>query len=104
MEAKTTGIELIAEERLSAINYKNRTIIADVQFNSNPDTDFYDMYPLVMGAIDLIDPRGCKIPKHWNVEALRKRSTKPYMERLIIAGQLIAAEIDRLIYIEENPK
>lgn len=35
-------------------------------------------------------------PKGWDIDIWRKMLSKPYKKRLVIAGALIAAEIDRL--------
>ena len=37
-------------------------------------------------------------PENWNQDIIRNMVSKSYKERLIIAGALIAAEIDRLNY------
>lgn len=89
-----TGIELIAEERREQLEKHGRTIEEDVIGNSNGQ--------LVMGAMMLlsvdyeegIDPES--YPLGWDKDACQKMINKDYEQRLIIAGALIAAEIDRL--------
>ena len=44
------------------------------------------------------------VPEGWSFELFKKMCNKPYKERLVIAGALIAAEIDRLNAIERNLK
>ncbi len=41
-------------------------------------------------------------PEGWNKELHNKMMNKPYKDRLIIAGALIAAEIDRINRKKEN--
>jgi hypothetical protein len=95
---KKTGIELIAEERREQIEKHNRTIQQDINLN----TDFQ----LCSAAHRLLfspQDEGLElmketpfIPEGWNYAIWCKMVDKPYKERLIIAGALIAAEIDRL--------
>lgn len=95
-----TGIELISAERQEQIEKHGRTIESDVQQNT--------MNELCDGARFLLletpaqefeldeDMIHFMIPKTWDNELFFKMYRKPYKERLIIAGALIAAEIDRL--------
>ncbi|MDY8137588.1 hypothetical protein [Aquimarina sp. 2201CG5-10] len=93
---KTTGIELITKERKEQIEIHNRTIEDDKKFN----TDYQLSYAgccLVWTEIDnfLLDCR-YRPPTGWGLQSWHNMLDKPYKERLIIAGALIAAEIDRL--------
>ena len=89
-----TGIELIAQERQEQIEKHGRTVKRDVDENSH--------LQLVDAATKLCaDDMGgfwatdlC--PLGWSQTIWDKMTNKPYKERLIIAGALIAAEIDRL--------
>lgn len=89
-----TGAQLIAIEREEQLKKHNRTIALDVELNSE--------YQLSKAAATLIiDDAGgywssdlC--PEGWNQTIWDKMTNKSYKERLIIAGALIAAEIDRL--------
>jgi hypothetical protein len=87
-----TGIELIAAERQEQIEKHGRSIEADVKYNRTGQ--------LVSGAISLIraEHRGFweEMPMNWDVAICKKMAKKSYKERLVIAGALIAAEIDRL--------
>lgn len=88
-----TGIELIAEERAEQLLKHNRTIEKDVKENGS--------YQLAIGASKLLAyPAECHDyqtpPNGWSVDIYKKMRDKPYKERLIIAGALIAAELDRL--------
>ena len=83
-----TGIEMIAKERQEQIEKHGRTIEKDVRENSD--------YQLSIGALKLLDPTDQLPPNGWDINIYNKMRHKPYKDRLIIAGALIAAEIDRL--------
>lgn len=93
-----TGIQLIAKERIEQITKHNRTTGRDVLENNN--------YQLSKAANMLcLEDWGCLsedeiiedyCPENWDKTIWEKMVRKPYRERLIIAGALIAAEIDRL--------
>lgn len=87
-----SGIELIAQEREEQITKHHRSIEFDSVHNPSR--------ALTMGACALIAYDGSgyygEFPSHWSDDVCRKMISKPYRERLIIAGALIAAEIDRL--------
>lgn len=92
-----TGIELIAQERAEQIEKHGRTVEQDVLYNKD--------FQLVDAAENLIFPLEnypeygtdyISIPEDWNEGSFLKIMSKPYKERLIIAGALIAAEIDRI--------
>lgn len=91
-----TGIELITEERREQIEKHNRTIQQDVVYNSGFEK------PLTKAASALTIEFGNNLameamkPVNWDEEIWQKMMSKPYKERLVIAGALIAAEIDRL--------
>lgn len=84
------GIALILKERREQITKHFRTINNDIQFNEDEQ--------LRVAARVLLDP----VPKFenrpfgWDRAIWFKMINKPYKERLIISGALIAAEIDRL--------
>jgi len=99
----TSGIELIAQERTEQIEKHGRTVEKDVLKNTN--------FELARAAEALcfhekVNPD--TIVKHfipidtWSESACTKMAEKPYKERLIIAGALIAAEIDRLNYTNKT--
>jgi len=95
MESKKvmTGIELIAKERQEQIEKHNRTTERDVIENGS--------YQLSICASKILAyPAECNNyqtpPSQWDVDIYRKMREKPYKERLIIAGALLAAELDRL--------
>jgi hypothetical protein len=94
-----TGIELIANERREQIEKHGRTVELDLLLNTSSQ--------LSNGASKLcVDDIGGYWPTEtrpigWSQEIWDKMTNKPHKERLIIAGALIAAEIDRL---QANPE
>lgn len=93
-----TGIELISIERKEQIEKHGRTIESDVTINTqyqladaacrmawDPEAEGFDLM-----KEPLFTPTG------WNSEIWHRMLDKPYKERLIIAGALIAAELDRI--------
>ena len=95
---KKSGIELIAQERAEQISKHGRTIEQDVAENQ--------LSQLVDGAIGLLKTKRSQrdMPSYWSVEIWQKMINKSELERLIISGALIAAEIDRLQYESKNKK
>jgi len=91
---KKTGIELIAKERQEQIEKHGRTIAWDADRNSAEE--------LITAAHAAIDADDGQFPASWDLVAIQKICDKPYKERLIIAGALIAAEIDRLQAIDST--
>lgn len=96
-----TGIELIALERAEQIEKHGRTIQADVLNN--------DHRQLAAAAHKLCDPliysrHMISPPQNWNQSIWEHMVIRPYKERLIIAGALIAAEIDRIQSLQYNPE
>lgn len=91
---KKTGIELIALERQEQINKHGRSVEFDVEHNPNGE--------LSCGAGILSQafiPKNLPlIPNGWDERLWDKMLNKSYRKRLIIAGALIAAEIDRIQY------
>ena len=103
------GIELITLERQEQIAKHNYSIENDVKYNHGRYTindEKYNNPQLAHAASQLIMQdddvfrQHCYedifIPQDWDKEIWHKMLNKPYKERLIIAGALIAAEIDRL--------
>ena len=88
----TLGTHLINHERIRQINYKKRTIEDDYKLNAD--------YQLVDAAIKLLKGRQHESPEGWDSEMWNKMLAKDDYKRLAIAGALIAAEIDRLNYIQ----
>lgn len=89
-----TGIELIAIERAEQIEKHGRTVSDDVCYNGGGQLAECAEMLLAVEHEEGIDSHS--FPQGWDEEACRKMVDKPYKDRLIIAGALIAAEIDRL--------
>ena len=85
-----TGIELIAAERQEQFTKHERTIERDVKENPNGE--------LIDGAIACLTGNEGNFPINWDNNFTQNVVYKPIKERLIIAGALIAAEIDRINY------
>lgn len=83
-----TGIELIAIERKEQIEKHGRTIENDVVENEDGQLKY--------GAVALLTSLDEDFPAEWNYATCKKMMAKPELEKLIIAGAFIAAEIDRL--------
>lgn len=90
-----TGIQLIAKERKEQLEKHSFGIIYDVEQNNERQ--------LQIGAIRLLSDRNDKLPPDgWNRRTWKKMSEKGVKDRLIIAGALISAEIDRLQLLDKN--
>lgn len=88
-----TGIELINEEREDQLYKHKRTVGYDKEFNNQ--------FQLQEAAIKLLEePRRTRYrnmpPRGWDLFIWQRMWDKDYKERLMIAGALIAAEIDRI--------
>ena len=94
-----TGIELIAKERQEQIEKHGRTIEKDEKENTSCElsnvASFLAVNEHYRGCND-VDDIVDMMPEKWNKTICLKMMNKSYRERLIIAGALIAAEIDRL--------
>ncbi len=94
-----TGIELIAEERQKQIDKYSFT---GNHHKGHPE--WYDNLQLQFAATTLmmhefeevVDTKDC-LPDGWDQEWFDKLNAKTRKERLIIAGALIAAELDRIL-------
>lgn len=89
---KKSGIELIAEERREQIEKHGKTIESDIEFNKHSQLA-YAAEKLCVPSLDLYNY--CE-PQNWSEASWEKMCEKSYKDRLIIAGALIAAEIDRI--------
>lgn len=87
-----SGIDLIATERSQQLNLHGFTVKDDVFHNSEGQ--------LAYAAEVLLrsNPDGFKMPEGWKGAIWNKMINKPRKERMVIAGALIAAELDRLNY------
>jgi len=94
-----TGVELIAQERAEQIEKHGRTIESDIANNK--------AYQLTEAAAVLSTERFRSskqrfslMPDDWDDEISLKICRKSRKERLIIAGALIAAELDKIQAVE----
>ena len=92
-----TGIELIAKERQEQIEKHGHT----------PESDFQKYKGIRSGELTWAANAAAtaefgEFPKRWPNEICKTIIGKPEIERLAIACALIAAEIDRLLYIQGN--
>lgn len=90
VEPSSSGIALIDKERQEQIVKHGRTIDRDV--SENTDGQLMD----AVHKLTSDEPESMVQPYNWNPQIWDKMIAKPITERLIIAGALIAAEIDRL--------
>lgn len=101
-----TGVELIAQERHEQVVKHHRTISDDVKYNSENQLTCAAAVLLRLddefSIVDLMAQFG-KL-KGWDLDILRRMDAKPYKERLITAGALIAAELDRIQQVENQQK
>ena len=95
-----TGIELIAKERKEQLEKHGISVKNDAQFNSM--MQFNGLCALPIATIGLIDDSFQHVPMHWDKKRLDKMRKKQYKERLIIAGAFIAAELDRIQFIDDQ--
>jgi hypothetical protein len=89
---RMTGVEKIAQERLEQKIKHHRSVKSDYELN--PD------YQLATAAEAILAGNIDKMPPDWDMNQCQRFLSRPYEDRLIIAGALIAAEIDRLNYQE----
>jgi hypothetical protein len=88
-----TGIKLISDERKEQLEKHNRSLQEDYECNDRNQLAVAATW-LIEGGIDMQQ----RTPSEWDEDIWLKMVRKSYKERLIIAGALIAAEIDRLQY------
>jgi hypothetical protein len=88
-----TGIELIADERREQIEKHGRTVERDVMENQCNQLPLAALMLLSVEYEEGID--SASFPEGWDEELCQKMISSDYQKRLIIAGALIAAEIDR---------
>ncbi len=96
-----TGIELIAEERREQVEKHG--------FTTEMDSNVQGSRQLARAAAVIVHPETSRsfrkmlvLMPEWNDLICAKICNKDYKERLKIAGALIAAELDRVMYEEAN--
>ena len=95
---KKTGIELIADERKEQILKHGFDTNHDAMYN-DPNAH-HQTGELTYAALHALWPEGQFYPRTFEKWFADKITTKTYKERLIIAGALLAAEIDRIQNLE----
>jgi ABC-type dipeptide/oligopeptide/nickel transport system ATPase component len=88
-----TGIEKIARERSEQLTIHNRTHGHDQEINKNQELRQAAIYCLTLNDLDW--------PITWATHYAHKIAGKSYEERMVVAGALLAAEIDRLILADD---
>ncbi len=88
----TIGVQLIDHERIKQVNYKKITVEDDYKLNAD--------FQLVDAAIKLLKGGQHSAPEGWDEDRWSKMLNESDERRLVIAGALIAAEIDRLNYTQ----
>lgn len=92
-----SGIELINDERNEQLDKHSYSKDHDIKVNNHYQLS--QAASILIGEVDMDDYEATPeemCPPDWNEEIFKKMCGKTYEERLIIAGALIAAELDRL--------
>ena len=97
-----TGIELISKEREEQLCKHGRTVEGDVEMNNHYQLSEAAGILTCLDTDDLLVNSDECCPVEWDEVGWKKLFEKPYEQRLVIAGALIAAEIDRLNYIKQQ--
>ena len=98
----TPGILLIATERQKQISKHGFT----GEHHAN-HPEWYDNMQLSQAAVALLTPDlkphdlDTEIPTNWDPERFQSFINRERKERIIIAGALLAAELDRIEYLEK---
>lgn len=97
---KSKGVMFIANERHEQMVKHKRSIVSDVKYNYNEQLSF------AAALLCAPDPKmfaskanDYSCPEGWDLSIWKRMLFKPYKQRLIIAGALIAAEVDRLEHL-----
>lgn len=91
------GVLEILAERLEQLEKHGKTTEYDLRFNST--------HQLTKAAKSLLWTWGESAPmsiEGWDSELCNKMMKKPYRDRLVVAGALIAAEIDRIDAVDKT--
>lgn len=96
MKILSQGVNLIAQERKEQLEKHKRSIESDVEINLKGQ--------LAYAATALLEEDPNLFPDGWNIELCNHMINKDRVAQLSIAGALIAAEIDRLLYLQNTNK
>lgn len=101
------GTDLITKERQEQVVKHHRTTLQDVEYNDSGqliNAARALLYPedktIINAEIHAARPKEGNHGMGWDFYIFSKMMRKPYKERLVIAGALIAAEIDRIQAVE----
>lgn len=98
MENLTIGSQLVAEERQKQIDKHGFTAEHHV---NHPE--WYEEDQLLKASASILLPEEfSRTPENWDVAWFHNLKNRSRKERLIIAGALIVAELDRLAEIEKG--
>jgi len=88
-----TGLELISKERDKQISKHGFT----GEHHAN-HPEWYDRNQLTeaSNSLSMVEINSVLVPFGWDAEWFKSLCERPYIERLSIAGALLASEIDRL--------
>lgn len=94
---KKTGIELIAKERQNQIEKHGSTTKKDVRNNSRGQLAHAAVILVgISTPVKIYNPTDQGSPEGWFGDLWESMVNKSYRDRVIIAGALLAAELDRL--------
>ncbi|WP_087138684.1 hypothetical protein [Elizabethkingia meningoseptica] len=96
IKKKETGIDLILKERTRQINVLGRTLENDIKINDDNQLSRAAYGLLAKEFDDFCQGFDELTPYKWDEKSYKKLYDKQFKERLVIAGALIAAELDRL--------
>lgn len=96
-----TGIERISLERWEQMFKHGRTIESDQVWTENQLTEAASYLMVENPEMIHCDEPEEYAPQGWDTDLWTKMMSKSYPERLVIAGALIAAEIDRIQNIKK---
>lgn len=89
-----TGAEHIFDERVEQIMKHHHSVEDDIKYNDDGE--------LIYFAMALLTKKKSYYPGYWKQDIYEHAVSKSDIERLAIAGALIAAEIDRLTAIDKT--
>lgn len=95
-----TGLGLIANERYEKQILKHG--FTGEHHALHPE--WYDRNQLIEASNTLSQEeiKSCLVPFNWDAEWFENLCKRPHKERLVISAALICAEIDRIIWLENN--
>jgi len=98
VDTLTSGVSLIAMERVEQIHKHHRTVRYDKGFNHEGQLSYAAALLIAPNPFAFArEGNNYCCPSGWDRTLWLKMLGKSYRDRLIIAGALLAAEIDRII-------